>query len=146
MKNVRKIGRAFRNEFKKIFKSNFGNQIIKKKKSVINRKRINCSLTEEEYKKISLHAKKTDLKITAYFKKSAFAYFDNQYILPKNSEKILQNFIFQLRSIGNNLNQIAKKTNKLKKVANFFNLKKELQKLHSLENAIQKFISNPSKK
>ena len=136
MKHARKIGRAINSKFKKILVT----------KSVTNRKRINCSLTKEEYKKILIHAKKADCKITSYFKKSAFAYFENQYILPKNSQKILQGFIFQLRGIGNNLNQIAKKTNRLKKVVNFFNLKKEMQKLHVLENAIQKFISNPPKK
>ena len=176
MKDTQQIGRAFRHEFKKIFYGDRVTQSVTKKKNRVttkkdmvtqnnclvtsekksvteekslvtkNRKRINCSVSKEEFKKISLQAKQADLSPTAFFKKAAFSYLENENILPKTQEKILRDFIFQFRKIGNNLNQIARQTNRVKQVVNFFDLKKELQRLRSLENSVQKFIKNPPKK
>ena len=147
MKEPQQIGRAFRDEFKTIINGDrVTHSVTKKNKSVTTRRRINCSVTAEEFKKILLHAKKSDLPPTAFFKKAVFSYLENENILPKTQENILRDFIFQFRKIGNNLNQIARQTNRVKQVVNFFDLKKELQRLRILENAVQRFISNPPKK
>ena len=173
MKDAQQIGRAFRDDFRKIINGEMITHSVTKKKNLVtlkndlvtqnnylvtnekksvpeekpqvtqNRKRINCSVTKEEYKKILNNAKEADLSPTAFFTKAVFSYLENEYILPKNLEKILRDFIFQFRRIGTNLNQIAKQTNKVKQVVNFFDLKKELERLNALENAVQQFISNP---
>ena len=147
MKEPQQIGWAIYNKFRKVFYGDrVTHSVTKKNKSLITRRRINCSVTAEEFKKILFHAKQTDLSPTAFFKKAVFSYLENENILPKTQEKILRDFILQFRKIGNNLNQIARQTNRVKQVVNFFDLKKELQRLRVLENAVQRFISNPPKK
>ena len=134
MKNLRRIAKHSRKRFDKV--------LAKKSvtRSVTGRKRVNCSFNEQDFNKLIAFSKKSGRKPTAVLRETFFAYLGKEFILPEDLEKNLQKFIFQLRSIGNNLNQIARKTNKLKKAANFFDLKKELARLHDLEESIYQYI------
>jgi len=134
MKKLREIAKHSRTRFDRV--------LAKKSvtRSVTGRKRVNCSFNEQDFNKLIAFSKKSGRKPTAVLRETFFAYLGKEFILPEDLEKNLQKFIFQLRSIGNNLNQIARKTNKLKKAANFFDLKKELARLHDLEESIYKYI------
>ena len=134
MKKLREIAKHSRTRFDRV--------LAKKSvtRSVTGRKRVNCSFNEQDFNKLIAFSKKSGRKPTAVLRETFFAYLGKDFILPEDLEKNLQKFTFQIRSIGNNLNQIARKTNKLKKAANFFDLKKELARLHDLEESIYQYI------
>ena len=107
-------------------------------------KRVNCTLIRDEYEELSRQASKAGLKLTPYVKRAAFAYTKQEYVVPLRVEEDLQEIIWLLRSIGNNLNQLAAKANTLKQ-ATIFDLKKAKKSVHELESIIKNFVRNPSK-
>ena len=107
-------------------------------------KRVNCTLTKKEYEELSRHANKAGLKPTPYIKKTALAYANHEYIVPKNIEADLLEVIWLLRNIGNSLNQLAARANTLKKTT-VFDLMKAKKNIHDLETTIKNFVRNPPK-
>ena len=107
-------------------------------------KRVNCTLTRSEQEKLEKRASKADLKATTYFKRTAFAYMDQEYMVPKNIEEELREVVWLIRNIGNSLNQLAAKANSLKKTT-VLDLMKAKRSIHDLETTIKKFVCNPPK-
>jgi len=99
-------------------------------------KRINLTLTNDEYRDFLAHAKNT--KITTYIKSLALAGLHSQTIIPANIETELKTLRFAIRNIANNVNQIAHYSNLVRTVstANENNL---LQHIKQLEEAVQEY-------
>ena len=68
-------------------------------------KRVNLTLTQDEYQAFSLGAK--GIKPTTHIKQLALAGLKNQTLIPPNLEKELQTLRFALRNIANNVNHMA---------------------------------------
>lgn len=100
------------------------------------RKRIKCTFTHQEYKRIKKEADKAGLKQATYLKRVYHAYHENRPILPSHLEDNLAISLKLLRNIANNVNQIAQKTNTLQKVA-LGDLLTVKQNVHQLEKIIR---------
>lgn len=108
------------------------------------RKRVDCILTNDEYKQLSKQARKHWLKVTSFLRESAFAYIDQKYLIPDDIQEKLEQNMFLLRNIANNINQIAKHTNTTHKLS-ILNAYKMKRLIHGLEDQIKKFITSPKK-
>lgn len=108
-------------------------------------KRVNCTLTNEEYREIFRHAKDAGYKPTVYLKKAALAYIRQDYLVPVRLEKKLQKFVVIMRNIGRNINALALRANRTLKVreVDFRSLEKLV---YHLEDQVKLFIRNPEKR
>lgn len=107
-------------------------------------KRVNCTLTLDEYEELAKRASKAGFKITPYFKKAAIADTNQEYIVPHRVEEELREVIWLIRNIGNSMNQLAARANTLKKTT-VLDLMKAKRNIHDLETTIKKFVCNPPK-
>lgn len=105
-------------------------------------KHFTCKVSPEEFKKITQHAHKTGLKPTSFFKKSAFAYLEQKFLVPQDTKIELQTLVFLIRNISNNLNQIAKHANKAQQLS-FPHFFKAQRNIFELEDLIKDFVKNP---
>jgi hypothetical protein len=80
-------------------------------------RRVNCTLTHEQYEQLSDCAKQAGMSPTQYLKAAAFAYMNTRYLVPENLEQALWKLTGQLHAAGNNLNQIARYVNTEKKAS-----------------------------
>lgn len=101
-----------------------------------------CKVSQEEFNKITQHANKTGLKPTSFFKKSAFAYLEQKFLVPQDLKIDLETLIFLIRNISNNLNQIAKHANQAQQLS-FSHFFKAHQTVSELEDLIKDFVKNP---
>lgn len=101
-----------------------------------------CKVSQEEFEKITQHAHNTGLKPTSFFKKSAFAYLEQKFLVPQDTKIELQTLVFLIRNISNNLNQIAKHANQAQQLS-FSHFFKAHQTVSELEDLIKNFVKNP---
>lgn len=105
------------------------------------RKRIKCTFTPEEFKKIRKEADKAGLKASVYLKQACFALQTNK---PLHSQELQESFnqtMPLLRNVANNINQIAHRVNTVKKVA-FGDLLKTKKQVHELEKIIEQAFNS----
>ncbi len=101
-------------------------------------KRVSVTLTLKEYKILEREAKKHDLKPTTFLKKAFFSCLENKKLLSKVQEDELKEFVKIVRSIGNNINQMAKHSNIFRSI---LNRNRVLNQLEKLEKEVIDFIS-----
>jgi hypothetical protein len=109
------------------------------------RKRVNCSFSSKEFRKLKSEAKKAGLSPTAFLKKSAFAYMQKEFLVPQEQGEKLNQAIYLLRQIGNNTNQIAAKANTLHKIS-ILDLAKAKDVLNELEKKIIGYVCYPQER
>ena len=76
-----------------------------------------CRITEEEFKFLLKQAKNTknhknkkgNLNFSSFLREKLL--FDNRNVIKKNNELQLKDLTFQVRKIGNNINQVTKQIN-----------------------------------
>jgi N-acetylneuraminic acid mutarotase len=106
-------------------------------------KRVNCTLSNEQYQQLSAAAKQAGMNHTQYLKAAAFAYMNTQYLVPENLEQALWRLTGQLHAAGNNLNQIARHVNTEKKASNrTLNQAKSL--IEEMDERITAFVRSPA--
>jgi len=66
-------------------------------------------LTKKEFGYLIHHAEKHQQKLSRFIKNAAFAYLQNKYILPDDTQ--VRNLELEIRRAGNLWNQIAKRAN-----------------------------------
>ncbi len=105
-------------------------------------KRVNCTLTNEQYEQMSACAKQAGMNHTQYLKAAAFAYMNTQYLVPDNLEEALHKLTGQLYAAGNNLNQIARYVNTEKK-ASHRTLSQARSLIEAMDERISAFVRSP---
>lgn len=99
-------------------------------------------MTKAEDQRLRQEAVKYGLRPTPLLKKTAFAYFERQYLVPQNTDELLRELICLLRNMANNLNQIAAKANTLQKIS-FHMIFRGERIIRELETTVKEFIHNP---
>lgn len=69
-------------------------------------KRVNITLTNEEYERVGQASSESGQKVTSFVKSTLLKEVDKVYLLPED-EKV-ERLILQIRSIGNNINQLTR--------------------------------------
>lgn len=85
-------------------------------------------------------AKKHEVTVTAHLKALALAHLDNEYLIPENMEKRMDELIAILRGVGNNLNQLARHSNEMKY---FLDTQEVRLQLKRMDESIREFITHP---
>ncbi len=101
-------------------------------------KRVNLTLSKEEYRDFVRAAKSEKKKTSTYIKELALAGLENQAYVPSELQDELKTLRFAIRNIANNVNQIAHYSNIVRSVSteNENNL---LQHIKQLEEAIYQY-------
>lgn len=105
-----------------------------------DKKRLNLTFSLADFRKIQQHAQVSGLTPTAFLRHCTLAYLKDERVTSQKAENTLLEWIFLLRNISNNMNQIAKQANTLQKVAlgDFVQLKILIQQLEeTAEKAIK---------
>lgn len=76
-------------------------------------KRISITVSNAEYQALSHMARQEDKKVTALVKDYAFASLSQQLAMPKQVQDELQQLRLLIRTIANNVNQIARHSNRV---------------------------------
>lgn len=103
---------------------------------------INCVLTLEEYDVLKERAVSIGRKPTVYLREAAFAYMQARYLVPSGVEEQLSTLIAELRKIGGNVNQLAKRANRIQKLT-VWDAVLARERLNQLEDRVKAFIRNP---
>lgn len=128
----------------KTLKRRFNRQIHDQTYYKLVVKRVNCTLSNEEYREICRHAKDAGYKPTVYMKKAALAYIRQDYLVPVRVETKLQKFVVIMRNIGRNINALALRANRTLKVR-AVDLRSLEKLVYHLEDQVKQFIRNPQK-
>jgi hypothetical protein len=107
-----------------------------KKQYSAKTKRVNLTLSNDEYRDFLRQAKNT--KITTYIKRLALAGLHSQTVIPENLETELKTLRFAIRNIANNVNQIAHYSNTVRSI-NSQGEHNLLQHLKQLEDAVEAY-------
>jgi len=89
------------------------------------KKRLSLTFDTDEYQSLVSHFANSDSKITKQLKQTLLSHAKNKPIIPKATQEKLNEFVFLIRNIANNTNQIAKQSNLLKYVINSKNVFKQ---------------------
>jgi uncharacterized protein YceH (UPF0502 family) len=103
------------------------------------KKRLNLTFDHSDFKKVQIHAEEIGVTPTAFLRDSALAYMDKERIPTKEVEQKFREFIFLLRNISSNLNQISRQANTVQKLS----LKDFIQTkslVNNLEDTAEDFI------
>jgi hypothetical protein len=95
-------------------------------------KYVTVSIPISEYEELEKQAKKEGVKVSTLLKNMALAYMQTKTLTPKAIEDRLSEFIFLMRNIANNINQIARNSNLLKHLVEENGLLMELKKIEDL--------------
>jgi len=101
------------------------------------KKRLSLTFDTEEYQSLLSHFTDDNSKITKQLKQTLLSHANNKPIIPKATQEKLNEFVFLIRNIANNTNQLAKQSNILKYVISSKNVFKQL---HALEQSVKEFI------
>jgi hypothetical protein len=112
-------------------------EYLKQYKKRYQAKRVNLTLSQDEYRAFSRQAKNT--KVTTYVKKLALAGLHSQTLIPENLEAELKTVRFAIRNIANNINQLSHYSNIIRELSiqDEHNI---LEYLKQLEQVIEEYI------
>lgn len=105
-------------------------------------RRIESTFSEDQYRRILDEAERSGRKPSVFLREAALAYLDQRYLVPQDVESALRTLTLQLRSAGNNLNQIARYANTQKEASQAL-LQAARKCLQDMEDRITRFIENP---
>ncbi len=104
------------------------------------RPRIGVSLSAPERQQLSKDARRHGMKLPHFIRMAALAYTGKKYILPDDTTaRALE---IELRRIGNNINQVARRCNE-KKTAEALDIEEANNLLIGLEDAVSAAFRNP---
>lgn len=109
---------------------------------VEKRKRINISLSDNEFTKVSHLASLNQLKPTTYITHLVQHHLNQSPFVPKQLQAEIQEMKFLLRNVANNINQIAHRSHTLKVMVDERELLLELKRL---EEGVTSFIEREMK-
>lgn len=95
-------------------------------------KYVTVSIPISEYEELEKQAKKEGVKVSTLLKNMALAYMQTKTLIPSSIEARLSEFIFLMRNVANNINQIARNSNLLKHLVEEESLLMELKKMEDL--------------
>lgn len=107
------------------------------------RKRINISLSADEYSKISYLADLNNSKPTSFITQLVQHHLNKSPFISSQLQDEIKDMKFLLRNVANNINQIAHRSNTLKVMVDERDLLMELKKL---EDGIASFIQKEAEK
>jgi len=102
-------------------------------------KRVNVTLSLDEFKQLEKMAKAEKIKPTALLKKLAFSSIDKKLDFPLDVSVDFGDLVHILRGVANNINQMAKHSNTIKRVADESRL---FSLLKAIEDENRKFLEN----
>ena len=107
-------------------------------------KRLNASLSPDEYELLCRRAEQAGRTPTAFLKELAFRQLrrQNNFIVPAELEQRLSQLIEQTRRLGNNTNQLAKEA--YVNGVNSTKLEQARRLIFELEDAVKTFVRHPS--
>lgn len=126
-------------EAKLEFKRNYNKQYQKRYKEKVHR--VNVLLKSAEYKELENSAKRHKQKITPHIKRLALAYLHQEFLTP--NEQAIQDLQLEIKAIGRNINQIAKRVNTYGSA--HFNKLELLSHIDQLDRLIADRLENPVK-
>jgi len=101
------------------------------------------NLSDSEYKIFNQLAKKEGISVSKLIKNMAIAYQQESFLLPQSQLDKLDEFVYLIRNIANNINQIAHHSNTVKTVVDDGRV---FEHLKSMEDEVKNFITQPYKK
>lgn len=107
-----------------------------------NLKDVHIYLTQEQYSYFEKVAEKEGLTVTSLIKAMALLQAEKTYYLPKEIQEKLNEFVFLIRNIANNVNQIARHSNTIKELTDEHGLLNYLQKL---ETEVKEYVKKETK-
>lgn len=110
---------------------------------VDKRKRVNISLSADEYSKISYLADLNNTKPTSFITQLVQHHLNKSPFISSQLQDEIKDMKFLLRNVANNINQIAHRSNTLKVMVDERDLLMELKKL---EDGIASFIQKEAEK
>ncbi len=105
-------------------------------------KKVTITLTNQEYKYFKALSKKEGIKQAELIRKLALSNSENIFI-SNDLKESMDSFVFLIRNIANNINQIARHSNTIKKLVEENDL---LMWLKKLEDSVKKYIKTQVKK
>lgn len=101
------------------------------------KKRVSITFDIDEYNALALYSKENDTKLNQQIKSIILSHIHNKPIIPKESQNTLNSFVFLIRNIANNINQLTKQSNIFKTV---INSKQVFNELSNLEQIVKDFV------
>ncbi len=105
-------------------------------------RRIESTFPEDQYRRLLQAAKESGRRPSVFLREAAMAYLEKRYLVPEDVTTALHNLTLQLRSAGNNLNQMARYANTNKEASHAL-LRDARRCLQEMEDRIALFIKNP---
>lgn len=102
-----------------------------------NLKDIHIYFTQEEYKFFEELSQKYEIKTSSLIKTMALSQAKKTLCLPQEMQEKLNEFVFLIRNIANNVNQIARHSNTIKALTEEHRL---LSYLKQLETAVKEYV------
>lgn len=105
-------------------------------------KDVHIYLTQQEYDFFKQTAEKQEIKVSKLIKTMALSQAGKTFYLPKEIQEELSEFVFLIRNIANNVNQIARHSNTVKTLVDENGL---LSYLKDLETTVKDYVKNKVK-
>ena len=109
-----------------------------------NLKDVHLYLTKEQYNYFEKVAEKEGLTVTSLIKAMALLQAEKTYYLPNEIQEKLTEFVFLIRNIANNVNQIAKYSNTVKELTER-DEHSLLNYLQRLETEVKEYVKKETK-
>ena len=106
--------------------------------------RLEHVLSKTEHQKLKQFAKRYKRKaLNRFILDCAFAYLENESV--KHDEDLIQDYLYQIRAIGNNVNQVVHQLHRTKKYTDKAAYQYLKDKVDELSNTVKTFMNKPPK-
>lgn len=105
-------------------------------------RRVSVTMSAAEYTKLLESAERHGDRPTTHLKRCAFSYSDDAYLVPPDTANKLSELVAILRSVGNNLNQLARHSNEMRY---FLDTSEVRLQIRRLEDEVRAFVATPPK-
>ncbi len=116
------------------------NASLRESAQTVGVRRVSVTLSPDEHKRLKVSADAFKERATTHLKRCAFAYLETRYLVPPGTDERLDDLVFILRGIGNNLNQLARHSNEMQY---FLDTNEVRLQLRRLEEEIRRFVTEP---
>lgn len=115
-------------------------QKVYREKYRADKRRREVVFRKDQYREIEIKAKEYKRPVGEFIKDCLFAYFDNRYIV--KDEDLYRCILMEIKRIGNNINQIARKVNRNNSVS-FIDTTKVSKEIKEMEVMIKNSLEKP---
>jgi hypothetical protein len=111
---------------------------FRQEQKLLGFRRVNVTLSPQEYERIQINAVLYGERVTSHLKRCALAFLNTDCLIPPDVGRRLDSLLVVMRSIGNNVNQLARYSHEMRVVLDAGQIQAHLKRM---DDEVRRFVT-----